>query len=117
MRKALETTTYLYITTEIQGAKREVYKMISWLGLSQGAKLLDLCCGMGRHSMALMEAGYEVTGVDLSEVLLRESMRNDPDNLVKWLKADMREIPLEGGYDAVVNLFTSFGYFKKTKSI
>lgn len=103
----------VYKHRDVQGARREVHKMISWLGLSQGARLLDLCCGMGRHSMALVEAGYEVTGVDLSDVLLREAKRNDPDNLVEWLRADMRELPLHGGYDAVVNLFTSFGYFEK----
>lgn len=103
----------VYKHRDAQGARCEVQKMISWLGLSQGARLLDLCCGMGRHSMALVEAGYEVTGVDLSDVLLCEAKRNDPDNLVEWLRADMRELPLHGGYEAVVNLFTSFGYFEK----
>jgi ubiquinone/menaquinone biosynthesis C-methylase UbiE len=101
----------VYKHRDFQGAKREVHKMISWLGLPIGAKILDLCCGMGRHAMALEEAGYEVTGVDLSEVLLREARRNDPDQRVTWMHADMRNLPLSGGFDAVVNLFTSFGYF------
>ncbi|MCM3041877.1 class I SAM-dependent methyltransferase [Paenibacillus motobuensis] len=101
----------VYKHRDFQGAKREVHKMISWLGLPSGAKILDLCCGMGRHAMALEEAGYEVTGVDLSEVLLREARRNDPDQRVTWMHADMRNLPLSGGFDAVVNLFTSFGYF------
>lgn len=103
----------VYKHRDAQGAKHEVRQMISWLGLPPGAKVLDLCCGMGRHSMALAEAGYEVTGVDLSEVLLREAKRNDPEGQVTWHKADMRELPLTGGFDAVVNLFTSFGYFKR----
>ncbi|MNJ39468.1 class I SAM-dependent methyltransferase [Paenibacillus fonticola] len=103
----------VYKHRDVQGAKREVHTMISWLGLSDGAKILDLCCGMGRHSMALVEAGYDVTGVDLSDVLLREARKNDPDGLVTWLKGDMRQLPLEGGFDAVVNLFSSFGYFEQ----
>lgn len=103
----------VYKHRDVQGAKREVHTMISWLGLSEGAKILDLCCGMGRHSMALVEAGYDVTGVDLSDVLLREARKNDPDGLVTWLKGDMRQLPLEGGFDAVVNLFSSFGYFEQ----
>lgn len=103
----------VYKHRDAQGAKREVHKMIAWLDLLQGAKVLDLCCGMGRHSMALKEAGYEVTGVDLSEVLLREARKNDPDGRVTWLQADMRQLPLSGGFDAVVNLFTSFGYFEQ----
>lgn len=103
----------VYKHRDIQGAKREVHKMIAWLGLGQGAKVLDLCCGMGRHSMALHEAGFEVTGVDLSPVLLREAKKNDPEGKVTWLRADMRDLPLEGGFDAVVNLFSSFGYFER----
>lgn len=101
----------VYKHRDFQGAKREVHKMISWLGLPMGAKILDLCCGMGRHAMALEEAGYEVTGVDLSEVLLQEARRNDSGQRVTWMHADMRNLPLTGGFDAVVNLFTSFGYF------
>lgn len=103
----------VYKHRDIQGAKREVHKMISWLGLSKGAQVLDLCCGMGRHSMALHEAGYEVTGIDLSGVLLKEARSNDPEGTVTWVQSDMRSLPLEGGFDAVVNLFTSFGYFEQ----
>lgn len=103
----------VYKHRDFQGAKHEVHKMISWLGLPAGAKVLDLCCGMGRHAMALEEAGYEVTGVDLSEVLLREARSNDPEQRITWLQADMRNLPLSGGFDAVVNLFTSFGYFEQ----
>ncbi|MFD1178730.1 class I SAM-dependent methyltransferase [Paenibacillus puldeungensis] len=102
----------VYKHRDFQGAKHEVQKMIAWLGLPKGAKVLDLCCGMGRHSMALVEAGYTVTGVDLSDVLLREAKGNDTAGHVKWYKADMRKLPLAGGFDAVVNLFTSFGYFE-----
>ncbi|WP_334076217.1 MULTISPECIES: class I SAM-dependent methyltransferase [Paenibacillus] len=103
----------VYKHRDVQGAKREVHKMIAWLGLPEGAKVLDLCCGMGRHSLALAESGYEVTGIDLSEVLLREARRNDPEGRVTWLQADMRKLPLPGGFDAVVNLFSSFGYFEQ----
>ncbi|MEF2967974.1 methyltransferase domain-containing protein [Paenibacillus sp. M1] len=103
----------VYKHRDVQGAKREVRRMMTWLDLPPGAKVLDLCCGMGRHSMALAEAGYEVTGVDLSEVLLGEARKNDPAGRVRWLKADMRKLPLDGGFDAVVNLFSSFGYFER----
>lgn len=85
--------------------------MINWLKLKPNAEVLDLCCGMGRHSMALADAGLRVTGVDLSDVLLREARLMDTEHRVSWCHADMRELPLKGGFDAVVNLFTSFGYF------
>ncbi|MBJ9992245.1 class I SAM-dependent methyltransferase [Paenibacillus sp. S28] len=103
----------VYKHRDIEGAAREVKTMISWLDLPPGAQVLDLCCGTGRHSLALVDAGYRVTGVDLSDVLLREARRLDTKERVDWRQADMRELPLEGGFDAVVNLFTSFGYFRE----
>lgn len=101
----------VYKHRDQRGAGRETEKLIAWLNLPSGAKVLDLCCGMGRHSIAFTEAGFEVTGVDLSDVLLREAKRNDSGRIVRWVRADMRNLPLAGGFDAVVNLFTSFGYF------
>nr|WP_275983935.1 class I SAM-dependent methyltransferase [Paenibacillus hamazuiensis] len=102
----------VYKHRDLQGALLEVKRMIDWLGLPQGAEVLDLCCGMGRHSMALDEFGYKVTGVDLSDVLLAEAKRMDTGGKVRWLKGDMREVPLADTFDAIVNLFTSFGYFE-----
>lgn len=102
----------VYRHRDFCGARHEVEKMIGWLNLPEGSKVLDLCCGMGRHSLALAEAGFAVTGVDLSEVLLREARAQDGAEAVTWLRSDMRELPLDGGFDAVVNLFTSFGYFE-----
>jgi len=103
----------VYKHRDFCGAKHEVNKMIGWLHLPPGSKVLDLCCGMGRHSLALAEAGYEVTGVDLSEPLLREARAQKGSDNVRWLRSDMRTLPLDGGFDAVVNLFTSFGYFEE----
>lgn len=101
----------VYKHRDIQGAQSEVRKMTDWLHLREGAEILDLCCGMGRHSLALVESGYRMTGMDLSDVLLAEARRMDEREQVSWIKGDMRSIPLEGPFDAVVNLFTSFGYF------
>lgn len=101
----------VYKHRDMSGAQAEVRNMIRWLELPPGAAVFDLCCGMGRHSLALADAGYRVTGADLSDVLLREARRLDVERRVTWLKCDMRELPPIGPFDAVVNLFTSFGYF------
>lgn len=103
----------VYKHRDFGGAQKEVEQMIAWLDLPSGSKVLDLCCGMGRHSLVLAEAGYEVTGVDLSQALLREARSQKGAEQVTWLHSDMRNLPLTGGFDAVFNLFTSFGYFEE----
>lgn len=93
-------------------ADREARKLAKWLSLPEQAKILDIGCGMGRHSLALSEAGYNVTGIDLSDTLLEEARASDRDCRVEWKQGDMRELPFaDGSFDATFNLFTSFGYF------
>ncbi len=78
------------------------------------ARVLDLCCGWGRHSVPLAVHGYRVTGLDLSAYHLRlaKQAARVADVEVEWVHADMREPPGRGRYDAVINCFTSFGYFE-----
>ncbi|MEX2415702.1 MAG: class I SAM-dependent methyltransferase [Paenibacillaceae bacterium] len=101
----------VYKHRDFAGAYREVEAMARWLQLPVGAEVFDLCCGMGRHSLALTNLGYKVTGMDLSEVLLHEARNTDVNKAVRWVHGDMRAVPLDETFDAVVNLFTSFGYF------
>lgn len=98
-----------------QEAKQVIQQVMRWLKLPLGSQVLDLCCGAGRHALTLAHAGYSVTGVDLSSVLLRKARESDPDGCVRWVEADMRALPKDARFsaqfDAVMNLFTSFGYF------
>jgi SAM-dependent methyltransferase len=92
----------------------EVEFISSVLDLKDGGVILDLCCGQGRHSIKLARKGYTVIGLDSSRTLLelveKEALRDEEVGL--WLvEGDMRSIPIhEGTCDAVVNLFTSFGF-------
>jgi ubiquinone/menaquinone biosynthesis C-methylase UbiE len=83
------------------------------LGLPPGSKILDVACGEGRISIALARLGFRVTGLDASESLLQrakqKALRAKMD--IEWLQRDMREIGIDNRFDAVVNMFTSFGYF------
>jgi len=94
--------------------KREVDGIDNLLGLPQGSSILDLCCGHGRHAIPLAQRGYKVTGQDLSEVFLREAEKEAQVQVVHvhWLHGDMRNIPFEKEFDAVINIFTAFGYLE-----
>jgi SAM-dependent methyltransferase len=75
--------------------------------------ILDLGCGRGRHSITLAQRGYQVTGIDLSKKAIKKAKRiAGQKNLknVDFLVRDMRD-PLPKQFDAIVNLFTTFGYF------
>lgn len=103
----------IYRHRDYKGAAEEVHQMIEWLDLPQAAAILDLCCGTGRHSIALAEAGFQVTGLDLSKKLLQEAQLHDSEHQVRFIQGDMRSIPVTGPFDGIVNLFTSFGYFEQ----
>lgn len=76
-----------------------------------GGRVLDLACGYGRHLDKLQAAGYRSVGLDLSARLLRDAAKR-PGATGSLVRGDMRHLPFpDGVFDALVNFFTSFGYF------
>jgi len=90
-------------------AAEEVDFLTGALGLAPDARVLDVPCGHGRHTAELAARGYRVTGVDLNEAPLEVARQRAPK--AELVRGDMRELPLDGPFDAVLNLWTSFGYF------
>ncbi|MDP2950267.1 MAG: methyltransferase domain-containing protein [Chloroflexota bacterium] len=97
-----------------QQTEQEVEFIVQVLRLPPGAAILDLCCGQGRHTMALAQQGFQMTGLDLSALHLRLARRTAKEAgvNVRWHRADMREIPWEREFDTAINMFTSFGYLE-----
>ena len=95
-------------------AKKFIQTLMGHLKLPSSSKLLDLACGKGRHSKTLNELGYDVLGVDLSENSINEAIRLSNDTL-SFRVHDMREVLVGAKFDAIFNLFTSFGYFDSNK--
>lgn len=85
--------------------------LTDYLNLPEKGKILDLACGKGRHSIYLNSLGYEVTGVDLSENSIAYAKQFENETL-HFRVHDMCQ-PYGERFDAVFNLFTSFGYFPK----
>lgn len=77
---------------------------------------LDLACGTGRHAVVLGEAGRGVAGLDLSLHLLAEARRRPERPHPGYVRGNMRRLPFRAGaFGAVVNFFTSFGYFEDSR--
>lgn len=110
-RSFREDYVLVYRHRDEESADQEVANLLARLPIKQTGRVLDLCCGSGRHARAFARRGYEVVGVDLSDVLLQLARdQNRYENLALY-QYDMREIPFADEFDIVVNLFTSFGYF------
>lgn len=92
-------------------AAREVDYLIEALELCPRRRVLDLCCGAGRHLAQFAARGFErVVGMDLSADLL-QAARESGDSPPILVRGDMRALPFGPSFDSVVSLFTSFGYF------
>jgi SAM-dependent methyltransferase len=96
-----------------QQSDEQVAFIVDALGLEDGASVLDLCCGHGRHAVRLAQRGYRMTGLDLSayHIRLARKAAREAGVAVEWIQADMRDVPGRNRFDAIVNLFTAFGYF------
>lgn len=81
----------------------EITFAITHLRLNPGARLLDLACGWGRHSLPLAAFGARVTGLDLSHellVLARYHARRQ-GLAIQWVEGDIDHLPLRGEFDAI----------------
>lgn len=100
----------LYQNRDDREAELFISTLMNELKFPQRAKILDLACGKGRHSIYLNSLGYDVTGVDLSSESISTAQEQENESL-RFFTHDMRE-PITGmKFDLVLNLFTSFGYF------
>ncbi len=93
---------------------KDIIDIIQLLDIELGSHILDLCCGVGRHSLELARRGYRVTGVDRTNKYLdiaRQKAADDNLNL-EFLEGDMRTFSRLDTFDAAINLFTSFGFFE-----
>lgn len=89
--------------------------LLSYLQLKKNSKILDMPCGKGRHSVFLNALGYDVTGADLSENSIRYASQFSNEKL-HFVIHDIRD-KFETKFDAILNLFTSFGYFDAETNI
>lgn len=97
--------------------KKEVEFICRILNLTKKVKILDLACGFGRHAVKLAKRGFSVTCLDFNKQFLNLAKKLAKQNKVslRTVWSDMRNIPYKNEFDAVINMFSSFGYFEKEK--
>ena len=90
----------------------EVDFLLDELQLAPGARILDIGCGTGRHSIALAKRGYRMTGLDISTGMLAEAQRKarEAGVEVEWVRGDATQFSFDTPFDAVICLCEgSFG--------
>ncbi|HOI39745.1 MAG TPA: class I SAM-dependent methyltransferase [Methanobacterium sp.] len=89
-----------------QGTIGEVDFIEKEINNDKNCKILDVGCGTGRHAIELTKRGYRVTGVDLSENMLKKAQENASNAGVEidFRQADARNLPFEGEFDLVIML-------------
>ena len=100
----------LYQDRNDDEAELFMQNLVSFLQLKKNSKILDMPCGKGRHAIFLNSLGYDVIGADLSENSVKHAKKYTNKTL-HFEVHDMRH-PFETKFNAIFNLFTSFGYFE-----
>jgi len=98
----------LYKHRDYNEARNFIDNIIEYLDLKKGSKILDLACGIGRHSIYLDKIGFKVVGTDKSpnNIKIAKASQNQSLNFLQMEMIDNTNHK----YDGIFNLFTSFGY-------
>ncbi len=111
-----ETEEYLNVYQHRNEAEAEdlVNLILRNISLPGSAKILDMACGTGRHSILFAKKGYSVTAVDLSKNMLSVAQEKAySENLnINFIQSDLRHFNYSEKFNLILNLFTSFGYFE-----
>ena len=98
----------LYRHRDYNEARNFIDKIVNCLDLKKGSKILDLACGIGRHSIYLDKIGFKVVGTDNSQNNIKKAKANQNQSL-SFKQMEMID-DTNHKYDGIFNLFTSFGY-------
>lgn len=111
-----------WLEERLKNAKKEanaIKKILDSHGVPKRGKILDVCCGIGRHSVELAKLGHSVVGLDLAQMHIKRAKelaaRKKVSRRVEFVVGDMRDVysltRKFGKFDAAINMFTSFGFY------
>lgn len=108
-----ELKPFIFGQKIMEDAPREIEAIIELLDLVPKTKILDVCCGNGRHSLSLARNGFQVTGVDRTVKYIHEARRRAAEESldIAFIESDAREFSRENSFDAALLMYTVLGYF------
>jgi SAM-dependent methyltransferase len=104
---------------QLSATEEEIRFITGLLHLSSKSQVMDLYCGYGRHSIELARHGYAVTAVDSFQDLLAIARQKAQAAgvSVQFRECDMRELDYQEQFDAVINMFSAFGYYTDEENL
>ncbi len=107
-----EFKNLLFAEDKLESSKEEIEKIIDLADLEKGSKVLDMPCGVGRHSIELHKKDFEVVGIDKTAEYVEDARQKDETGEIEFIREDMKEFRRENSFDAVINWWNSFGYIE-----
>ena len=105
---------FLSRPASLEQAVADVDGILSLTSVAPTARVLDLCCGLGRHALELARRGFSVTGVDKTVQFLDQARQHAREEglTIEFVQQDMRAFQQPNSFDLALNMNTSFGYFE-----
>lgn len=107
----LDFKEVLFSEEKIEEAEEEIEKIIKLGKFEEGDRILDMPCGLGRHSKELERKGFEVVGVEKTQDYVEDARENTES--AEIVKKDMKNFKRGRSFDAAINWWNSFGYFEE----
>lgn len=93
-----------------------IEKLITLLGVPKGARILDVGCGSGNYTIALANAGFNVTGLDISQDMLAKAKKKDP--AICWVHGDVCDLPFPSdSFDCVTLMLCTHHFHDLRKGL
>lgn len=105
----------LFHQDRIKSTSPEIEALLRLTKTTKPASVLDLCCGIGRHSIELAKRGLQVTGVDITRPYLdiARQKAKEENVAIHFVEGDSRTYRQPDSFDLIINMFHSFGYFRE----
>jgi SAM-dependent methyltransferase len=105
----------IYHFIDYREQARFITRVIKEFNGSGSKKLLDVACGTGTHADLLQRGGFDVTGLDISEDILREARKKNSN--IRLVRGDMKELNLGERFGTIICFFISILYNRNEKEL